>query len=267
MGMKLFQAVQETHNAVRLKILQLGAADFVWHGRNTHAYNRIFVPESGCAKVWDHTAGGTEWTLTPGEAWLLPTGRDYEFDFPEGFRFLAFHFTLSILPDRDAFAELGGMRRAEISAEWRENFARLLRRRLDWDSISRVQTALWTLIARFPATRENLENQLVLLRRYAPLLTWLDEHADAATSVAALAATMNIGPDALSRKFSADFGMPLKSFLTAKLLRRTENLLLGTDESCRRIADSLGFANECYFSRWFRRLRGITPARFRRAGA
>ena len=72
-----------------------------------------------------------------------------------------------------------------------------------------------------------------------------------------------MGSDTLSRRFSRDFGIPLKTFLMKELISVAERHLLGGDLSIREIAEKLEFSSEYYFSSFFKRMKGISPTIFR----
>jgi len=55
----------------------------------------------------------------------------------------------------------------------------------------------------------------------------------------------------------------LKAYLQRRLVQRASELLLTSEQTVRHIAEALGFADEFYFSRWFKRQVGVAPTRFR----
>ena len=84
------------------------------------------------------------------------------------------------------------------------------------------------------------------------------------TTVEELAAVRGMTRETFSRKFSASLGMTPKQFLTRTLLNRACALLLRGNRLAREVALELGFTNEFYFSRFFRKQTGIPPHRFRK---
>ena len=101
-------------------------------------------------------------------------------------------------------------------------------------------------------------------RRYGVLLDYMARTLSARTRLDELAGVACRSRDRLSREFSRDFGVPLKEFIGRELGRRAEFELLSGCRSIKEIADRLGFANEFYFSRFFRRRTGYSPREFRR---
>ena len=58
--------------------------------------------------------------------------------------------------------------------------------------------------------------------------------------------------------------MTAAEYITAYRLSKAEELLLGTGLSVTAVAEKSGFEDVSYFSRCFKRSRGISPLRFRR---
>ena len=68
----------------------------------------------------------------------------------------------------------------------------------------------------------------------------------------------------LAHVVKAHTGKTLLQIITHARIQHAQNLLEQTDKSCTEIAYEVGFNDQSYFIRHFRRLTGITPARYRR---
>ena len=68
----------------------------------------------------------------------------------------------------------------------------------------------------------------------------------------------------LTRSFRQMTGVTVVQYLTVVRIRRACQLLTETDEPVTEIARQCGFSNTTYFENVFRRLRGMTPSRYRR---
>lgn len=66
------------------------------------------------------------------------------------------------------------------------------------------------------------------------------------------------------RLFRRATGMTAAAYITAYRLSKAEELLIGTELPVTVIAEKTGFEDVSYFSRCFKRSRGISPLRFRR---
>lgn len=68
----------------------------------------------------------------------------------------------------------------------------------------------------------------------------------------------------LISKFRLYYGVTPKAYVLQIRLLKAKELLLTTDKLSREIADELGFSDELYFIRFFKKRVGMTPKQFRR---
>ena len=67
------------------------------------------------------------------------------------------------------------------------------------------------------------------------------------------------------RRFKAATGMSPSDYVTALRLQKAKELLSDTPMLVKEIADACGFANEYYFSNFFKKQTGLSPSAFRAA--
>ena len=87
-----------------------------------------------------------------------------------------------------------------------------------------------------------------------------------APSVEAMAQVVHRSPSRTIRIFKETFGITPYRFLLDRKIETAEGMLLHTKYSLHEIASMLGFADEFYFSRIFKKKRGVAPGRFRTGG-
>jgi len=83
-------------------------------------------------------------------------------------------------------------------------------------------------------------------------------------SVARLAAEANLSPDYLIRKFRLDLGVTPHQYVMRSRIKRAQELLATTDMPLTDVAAAVGFADQSHLSTAFRKLVGVSPARYRR---
>ena len=108
--------------------------------------------------------------------------------------------------------------------------------------------------------------ELEFVTRFAefqPELDYIQNHCTAATTVEELAALRKTRRETFTRKFTAATGITPKELLTQAVLNRAGNLLLRGNYRVREVAFELGFSNEFYFSRFFKKHTGMPPHRFK----
>lgn len=81
-------------------------------------------------------------------------------------------------------------------------------------------------------------------------------------SIPELAAQLGYQPDYLNRAFRQATGQTLREYRDLLQIERAKRILLQS-RSIREACDELGFADQNYFSRWFKRHTGMQPKQFR----
>lgn len=97
---------------------------------------------------------------------------------------------------------------------------------------------------------------------YRKLLNYIARHCNAGTKVEDLAAVMNLGREAFTRKFTSDTGIPPKQFFNRHLLQHSCDLLCQARMPVKEVAFNLKFSSEYYFSRFFKTHTGMSPRQY-----
>jgi AraC family transcriptional activator of pobA len=79
----------------------------------------------------------------------------------------------------------------------------------------------------------------------------------------AYASQLGITPGQLTRLCRDALGMSSLEVIHSRLIHEAQRDLVYTAVSVRQLADGLGFADEAYFGRFFRKQTGLTPREFR----
>ena len=100
--------------------------------------------------------------------------------------------------------------------------------------------------------------------RLRAVLEYLEEHLDAAPTLAEIAAVAGLNPYHFARQFRAATGLPPHQYVITRRVERAKHLLReGTDSSLAEVAARAGFYDQSQFSHHFKRLVGVTPSQFR----
>ena len=84
-------------------------------------------------------------------------------------------------------------------------------------------------------------------------------------SLATMSAHVSLSPTHLIRIFRKAYGMTPYAFLLSEKINVAADMLTNSGVSIGEISDFLGFTNEFYFSRIFKKKKGIAPGAFRKA--
>lgn len=100
--------------------------------------------------------------------------------------------------------------------------------------------------------------------RIQQVVHYLDKHPGIHFSNQQLAFMVSMNTNSLIRLFKKETGLSLQSFIKKRKIARACVLLEHTEQSIERIADVLGFANRYHFSKVFKSVTGISPAKMRK---
>ncbi|MBN8219076.1 MAG: helix-turn-helix transcriptional regulator [Spirochaetes bacterium] len=127
-----------------------------------------------------------------------------------------------------------------------------------------VQAWLLRVLAPFVERQApRLARRLALGTKYRELFSKVEADFRAGERVERLAAGLNLRPRSFQRAFRRDTGSTLKAWLSAQLMERAQSLLLSDPRRIKELARELGFADEHYFSRFFKKHQGRSPQEYR----
>lgn len=126
-------------------------------------------------------------------------------------------------------------------------------------------TALLVQVARLnetlePAVWPALSRKSLQLEKFRNLI---DEHMRRRWSVAQYAAQLGISAGQLSRLTRESLGKSSIALINERVLVEAQRELIYTNASIKQIADGLGFEDESYFGRFFRKHMGVSPQTYR----
>ena len=84
-------------------------------------------------------------------------------------------------------------------------------------------------------------------------------------TVSEIAATLCVDPAYLTRRFTQKYGLSPKEYIVEKRIAHAKRLLMETDATVKEISVSVGYADQLYFSRIFKKKEGVSPQAYRSA--
>ena len=105
------------------------------------------------------------------------------------------------------------------------------------------------------------QDQLGILRK---AVIYMNQHLQQDLSLEEVAEHVNLSPTYFSRLFSHDMKMTYIEYLTKIRVEESKKYLVDREQSISDIAMRLGFSDQSYFSKVFKKVEGITPGKYRK---
>jgi AraC-like DNA-binding protein len=118
-------------------------------------------------------------------------------------------------------------------------------------------------VRKIPNLGEIIDAHIHSHGRFERVFELVESRLGADLQVEDLAATSGMSGSAFSIAFSSNVGMSPKAWLADRLNREAIKLLVQSEATTKEIAQKLKFADAFQFSRFFKRLNGVSPRPFR----
>lgn len=228
-------------------------------------FNRFFIPLSDSGDKRSYIRDDNDnFFLTPGNIYFVPGGHTAAFYLTSELRFISIQFTLELYRGIDVFSRLHKSccihntalkNRVEAAFDLKNPYA----------AAAAVRSVTSELAACLLDSMSDEEiGQVSKFTEFQKIIEYIQNHCTAATTVDELAELYGSSRENFSRRFSAVFNCPPKQHLNNAITRKAAEMLLKTPLLNKEIAGKLGFANEFYFSRFFKKNTGYSPALFRK---
>ena len=120
------------------------------------------------------------------------------------------------------------------------------------------------MIARWYSGQKSPQSKKLL--EFASLMNFINRSLEKNLSIDMLAAKAGMSVSTLSRTFRKAFGYSPMEYVIRKRIARACELLSGTNYTVSEIASKTGFSDSNFFSRQFRKVKGLSPREFRKTG-
>lgn len=265
-GKAVNRTFEALNNAFEIEFHECSDVMFECCARNIHSFNRLFcvLEESGEESYVRDCTHNVRFSMKRGCLYLIGPQVDFAFHFYPSTHFLAFHFNLHLYHYQELFCKdpiFCELSRRE--AEIRRLHELFYSPEITAGVICEVRSIIFRCLSPF-LDGINLESQRRNYQKYQIVLDYLHSAGNATTTIGELAERCHMSGDLLSRSFSRDLGIPLKRYMTRLLLANAEKLLRDPSMKICDVAARLQFADEYYFSRFFKKNTGNSPSEFRR---
>lgn len=252
-------------NHMELELLDSGYAqlDTRWTQRGVCSpYSRLYYILSG-EGVLEDTRGG-EIRMKPGNLYFVPSGMTFHYRCERALEKLYFHLTVrgadryDLLAGRSEFASFPC---SELAA----GSLLQLYRGSDSASAAQLQAILWrdvaAIMAALPLPNTASVVYTALVRR---AIGYIRAHLSNNLRTEDIASALFVSSSCLSSRFRREIGISIGRYIDDMVAFRARELLLRDELSIGEISARLGFCDQFYFARKFRRIHGEAPGAFRR---
>ena len=261
---RLFQSAVEKLNTLEPVIYCIAEAelDETWQGEAySLPYNRMYLVESGSGMM---AIDDEEVEMRPGMVYLVPAGAPLRYRCNGYMKKSFVHFNL-LRPDQyDIMDGFGQICQVPLPPQLHEQ----LRRGGSGSTIAHhllVKQSIYELLSLFleqyPMAAETMPSYC---QHVTQTIAYIRTHLSAKLRVEDLAKRQFVSRSYLAEVFRKEVGVPMGQYIDDQVMRAA---LLRRDKTKDRIQDiseDLGFGDQCYFARWFKKSQGVTPTQHRR---
>lgn len=110
----------------------------------------------------------------------------------------------------------------------------------------------------------NTNNSITYSKPIMRAIKFANSNYNQAISLISAADQAHLSVSYFCKSFQKETGFTWTKYLNKIRIKQSKKLLKTTEKSILEIAESTGFETQCYFSRTFKKLEGITPSKFRK---
>lgn len=259
-----------THTAIRENELNVTMSGHVitdesWHQKPLYAMDsRLYFVTDGSGML---ISDKDRMPLEPGYVYLAPCGIKCGFYGAPSVTKLFFHINLRLGGSKtDTLSHLKKFARLPCSVEEIERLTKLYFSTDPFDQII-LKGELWKTVAAFVSAEKE---HFLSIRQYsqpvADAIDYICANLNARLTATEISSAVFCSQSKLSALFHKEMGQTLAAYVSELLLSDAKNQLSYTQKSIGKISESLGFCDQFYFSRIFRKRFGISPSEYRKTG-
>ena len=115
-----------------------------------------------------------------------------------------------------------------------------------------------------PKTQEDVKNSGFSLE-VSQAISYIEKHYDSKISLASIADYVGLSSSYLCRVFKEETGLNINTYINNLRMSKAVVLLGNKNSYIKEVAVSVGFDDQLYFSRLFKKYYGVTPSQYRAA--
>jgi len=224
-------------------------------------YTRLYFVTGGSGVLYNEEE---TCLLEPGYVYLAPCGLPCGFYGTDSVTKLYFHVNV-ILPDGyDLFLKATGFAKIPYETEKTEYLHKLY---LSEDPAAHIllKAGLWDVVGAFAhRILQNTTRKEAYSARTGQAIDYIHKHLSADLTVKTVADALFCSETTLGTAFRREIGSTVGQYIEDMVFFEAQQMLLNTPRTIGEISSKLGFSDQFYFSRRFRKRYGISPKEYRK---
>ena len=254
----------KTSNLCNIIIRNIFCGVYTGHWQGCLAVNRLLYILKAGSRPSRIAFGDFSCALEPGVWLFIPALQTVRHDQEDGLTLMSIHVNAELYSRLELFSS-GARVLCGHAPEMREAFCAFLDRKADFGNAFSLHGLLWQFLADkiLPqiASPEHLLNRY---RGFSSLLETMGKNPYNNLTVNEMASIMNMGRESFVKHFAAETGESPKAFFNRMRASAAARELGDPALSISEVAARFGFPNVFYFSRFFKRHLGTSPAIYRK---
>ena len=233
-----------------------------FHPFGADPFYRFYYVTDGTVDL--HFADG-RYSLRPGYMYLIPVSQPFRYIAPCNFTHYWMHFcSLLNWKKIEYFQHLIELPAPKNIEEIMLEFLNFAQVGSGIRSVMEANIILRRLLIPFLESipDDNLE-RIKEQNRFYPVIEYINRNVTERLSTSDLAAMLRMNRNVFSADFHRTFGIPPKQYICKRRMEQAKKLLLSTALPVKKISDQVGYDNEFFFSRLFKKYTGHSPSTFR----
>lgn len=250
-------------NNINIEIMEHGnfTGDSEWKYYNINSpFNRLYFVLEGLGHIRNKCE---ELDLLPGNIYLIPLHTTHDYICNSHVKKFYLHFKSELFPGNDIFDNV----LLPMSMPFDADLVDKLLNKVGSSNISDIawcKAIFLDIIYSFITPHEyDIDRQVRKIIKYKNILNYIRNNSPAKITISQLAAQMNMSVSCFSKSFKLDTGVSPKVYIKNYILKVAKEILLVQDSAIKQVAYQLGFTDEFYFSRFFKKETGLAPREYR----
>lgn len=226
------------------------------------SYSRLYYVMEGSGMLISEQG---EMALEPGYVYILPCGIKAGFYGTPSVTKLFFHINLTFDGHHDAFENDSRFSRLPRSVAYINELKELY--------LSASKKDIFLLKSEIAATvcqfLSRMNNRLTTSKEHSKCvsdaISFIRKNIRATLTVREVCRSVSCSAGALTNAFKKELGQSVSNFIEEMVMSEAQSQLLYSNRSIREISEALGYSDQFYFSRRFKKCFSTTPSKYRKS--